>query len=84
MLQKEITDLKLQLFHPPQSDHTEIDCTIWTLTVVRDKARVWPIAPGTEKEVWEKLAAMTRDAQQSGGKVRGLRKQLVNGLTLAA
>jgi len=43
-----------------------------------------PAAPGTDKELRQELADVTRNAQQSGEEVHGLRTQLANALTLAA
>jgi hypothetical protein len=43
-----------------------------------------PAAPGTTQDLRQDLADMTRDAQDSGEEVRGLRTQLANALTLAA
>jgi hypothetical protein len=83
-LQKEITDLKSQRFLPPQCDHTEIENQIQTLRNERDEARRRPAAPGTDEDLCQDLADMTRDAQDSGEEVRSLRTQLANALTLAA
>jgi len=54
------------------------------LIAERDEFKLRPAAPGTDEEVWEKLAVMTRDAWQSGEEVRGSRAQLANALTLAS
>jgi len=42
------------------------------------------VSAATPEELWEELAVMTRDAQQSGEEVQGLRTQLANALILAA
>jgi hypothetical protein len=42
------------------------------------------VAPGADEDLRQELADMTRDAQESGEEVHGLRTQLVNALTLAA
>jgi hypothetical protein len=83
-LQRWITDIQAKQFLPPQYDNTEIEQQIWTMMNERDEARRRPVAPETDKELWQELADMTQDAQQSGEEVRGLRTQLVNALTSAA
>jgi len=82
--QRQVTDLHTKQFLPPQCDHTEMEQQITTLMSERDEARRRPAAAGTDEELWEELAVMTRDAQQSEEGVCGLRTQLANALTLAA
>jgi hypothetical protein len=83
-LPKEITELKSQRFLPPQYDHTEMENQIQTLRNEWDDARVMTTASGIDKDLRQELADMTRDTQESGEEVHGLRTQLANALTLAA
>jgi hypothetical protein len=71
-------------FLPPQYDHPEIDNQIQTLRYERGQARLRPVAPGTDKDLRQALADMTRDTQESGEEVRGLRTQLAHSLILEA
>jgi len=83
-LQRQITDLQARQFLPPQCDHTEMERQIQTLRDKRDEALRRPPAPGTNEDLRQDLDDMTRDAQQSGEEVRGLRTQLATALMLAA
>jgi len=83
-LQRQITDQQTKQFLPLQCDHTELERHIQTLTSEWDEAWRRPTAPGTDKDMWQELADMTQDAQQSGEEARSLRTQLANALTLAA
>jgi len=83
-LQRQITYLQTKQFEPPQYVHIGMEQQIRILTNEQDEVRRRPAAAGTDKELREELAVMTRDAHQSGEEVRGLRTQLANALTLAA
>jgi hypothetical protein len=50
----------------------------------RDEGNMRPVAPGTDRKLQKKLAAITQEAQQSGEEARSLRNLLANALTLAA
>jgi len=49
-----------------------------------DKIRRLPTAAGTDEELWNELAVITRDLEQSGEEVWDLRMQLANAQTLSA
>jgi len=83
-LHRQITDLQMKQFLPPQCDHTGLEHQIQTLRNERDEALRRPPAPGTNEDLQQELDDMTRDARQSGEEVRGLRTQLANALRLAA
>jgi hypothetical protein len=83
-LQRQITEMQMKQFLPPESDHTELKQRIQTLTNERDEALRRPTAPGTDEDIRKELDDMTRDTRQSGEEVRGLRTQLANALMLAA
>lgn len=68
-LQAEITKLKIQDFHLPMCNHTEIVNRIPSLINKREEARRIPTATGTDKKLCEELAVMTQDAQKSGKEV---------------
>ena len=82
--QRQITELQVKQFLPPQCDHTELERQIQTLTDERNEARRRPVAPATDEELRQELADITQDAQQSGEDACSLRTQLVNALTLVA
>jgi hypothetical protein len=83
-LQRQITDLQMKQFLPPQCDHTQLEEQIQTLRNERDEALRRPRAPGTYEDLQQELDDMTQDARQSGEEVRRLRTQLANALTLSA
>ena len=83
-LQRQITDLQTKQFLPPQCNHTGFERQMRILTEERDEARQRTAAPGTDEDLWQELADMTQDAQQSGEETRSLRMQLANCLMLPA
>jgi hypothetical protein len=83
-LQWQITDLWKMQFLLLQCDYTEMEQRIQIPMNELDEATRRPAAAGTRKELREELEEMTRDARHSAEKVRGLRMQLANALTLAA
>lgn len=68
----------------PRCNHIWIVNQIQTLSTKHDKAQMRPALPVTAKELWQELADMTRDAQQSGEEVWVLRTWLANPLMFAA
>jgi len=60
--QRQITDLQMKQFLPPQCDHTELEQQIQTLRIERDEALRRPPAPGTNEDLQQELDDMTRDA----------------------
>jgi hypothetical protein len=83
-LQRQIPDLEMKKFIPPQCDHTVLERQLQTLRNERDEAVRRLPASGTNEDLQQELDDMTRDARQSGEEVHVLRTQLVNDLTLAA
>lgn len=64
-----ITNKKTQALLLPECDDTGMEDHIPILTIELGEARMKPSAAGTEKELRDELAVMTRDAQHSGEEV---------------
>jgi hypothetical protein len=77
-------DLQTKQFLPRQSNDTELEQLIRTLTEERIKVRMRPVARGTDEDLRQELADMTQDTQQSGEDVRSLRTQFANAMPLGA
>jgi len=61
-LRRQITDLQTKQFMHHQCDHTGLEQQIQTLMKERDKARMGPALAGTDEDLPEELAEMTRVA----------------------
>jgi hypothetical protein len=82
-LQLQITAQQTKQFLPLQCDHAKLEQRIQTLTQQKDDVRRRPAAPGNDEDLWQELADITQDAQQSGEEARTLRMLLANALRLA-
>jgi len=74
-LRRQITDLLGKQFQPPQCNCTELEQRIQTLTGKRDEACMRLTGIGTDQELRQDSADISRDAQQSEEGVRGFRTQ---------